>query len=64
MGHGQTEYLPWPVNNLLMLMKIEVEGQLTEKEHAAAQWLHLKPRPVFVIVGVLLVILSLVVLWL
>ncbi len=45
-------------------MKIEVEGQLTEKEHAAAQWLHLKPRPAFVIVGVLLVILSLVVLWL
>ncbi len=45
-------------------MKIEIEGQLTEKEHTAAQWLNLKPRPVFAIAGVLLVILSLIVLWL
>ena len=45
-------------------MKIEIEGQLTEKEHAAAQWLHLKPRPAILALGVVLVILTLAMLWL
>lgn len=45
-------------------MKIEIEGKITEKEHAAAQWLHIKPRPVFAFVGIVLIIVALSVLWL
>ncbi len=39
-----------------------MEGQLTEEEHAAAQWLNLKPRPAILVVGFALVIVTLVVL--
>jgi hypothetical protein len=49
---------------ILGLMNIEIEGQLTEKEHTSAQWLHLKPRPAILVVGLALVIVALVVLWL
>jgi len=45
-------------------MKIEVDKLLTEKEHAAAQWLHQKPRPAFAFLGVLLLIVAIGVLWL
>jgi hypothetical protein len=45
-------------------MKIEVEGRLTEKEHTAAQWLNLKPRPAILGVGVALVIVTMAALWL
>jgi hypothetical protein len=45
-------------------MMIRVEGTITEKEHAAAQRLHQKPRPAFAWAGILLLIVALVVLWL
>jgi hypothetical protein len=45
-------------------MKIEVEGQLTEQEHTAAQWLNLKPRPAILVLGVALVVVTLAALWL
>jgi hypothetical protein len=41
-------------------MKIEIEGRLTEEEHTAAQWLHLKPRPAVVVVGFALAFVTLV----
>lgn len=44
-------------------MTIEVEGQLTEKEYAAAQWLHQKPRPAIAFAGILTLVLLLLVLW-
>jgi len=43
---------------------IKVEGKITEKEFTTAQWLHQKPRPVFAVLGILLVIILLGVLWL
>lgn len=44
-------------------MNIEIEGQVTEHDHSAAQWLHIKPRLPFSIIGILLIVLAVLVTW-
>lgn len=35
-----------------------IQGCIKEADYVAAQWLHIKPRPVFAVVGILLLVLA------
>ncbi len=42
---------------------MEMKGTLSVGDLLAAQWLHIKPRPTYAVVGVVLVVLAVLALW-
>lgn len=44
-------------------MNIELQGQLTQREYSAANWLHIKPRPVLAVLGIFILGLAIWALW-